>query len=122
VTAAAPGGVHEGVKRSLLVFALVVAGCGAEERPPQPSAMGPGLSVAEALESDLQGPLLVSGVLVERDGKLRLCSAILESHPPQCGEPSLAIEGEVEDEAGDHVKLLGEVEDGTIRLSGTATA
>jgi hypothetical protein len=110
--------------RLLLPLLVVLAGCGSAEpeRPSAPSAIGPGLSVAEALESDLQEPLLVSGVLVERDGKLRLCSAILESHPPQCGEPSLAIEGPVEGKVGDQVKLLGEVEDSRIRLSGTATA
>ena len=105
---------------------LALAGCGGEEDEatepvPRPAAMGPGLSVAEAIESDLEGPLLVRGVLVERDGKLRLCSAILESQPPQCGEPSLTIEGQVDGEAGDQVKLLGEVGDGAIRLSGTAT-
>ena len=111
--------------RFLLPLLVVLAGCGSAEpeRPAAPpSAIGPGLSVAEALESDLEGPLLVRGVLVERDGELRLCSAILESYPPQCGEPSLAIEGDADGEVGDEVKLLGEVEDGTLRLSGTATA
>ncbi len=113
------------MRLTLAALLIVLAGCGSDEqeRAPAPSsALGPGLSVAEALESDLEGPLLVRGVLVERDGKLRLCSAILESHPPQCGQPSLAIEGTVDGHAGDQVKLLGEVEHGTIRLAGTRTA
>ncbi len=108
----------------LAALVLVLAGCASQEpeRPAAPSSgMGPGLSVAEALASDFERPLLVRGVLVERDGELRLCSAILESHPPQCGEPSLAIEGRVEGEAGDQVKLLGDVDDGTIGLSTTST-
>lgn len=109
----------------LVVLVLGLAACGGEETSepassPPASAMGPGLSVAEAIESDLEGPLLVRGVLVERDGKLRLCSAILESQP-QCGEPSLAIDGQVDGDAGDQVKLLGEVEGGAIRLSATST-
>jgi hypothetical protein len=114
-----------------LVFVLLLlalSACGgdetsetAERGSPPASAMGPGLSVAEAIGSGLEGPLLVRGVLVERDGKLRLCSAILESHPPQCGEPSLAIEGEVQGKVGDQVKLLGEVESGALRLTPTAT-
>lgn len=111
----------------VVVLVLSLAACGGEETSepapsPPASAMGPGLTVAEAIDSDLEGPLLVRGVLVERDGKLRLCSAILESQPPQCGEPSLAIEGDAGGDVGDQVKLLGEVEGGEIRLSGTATA
>lgn len=112
----------------LVLLVLALGGCGGDEtsEPAEPSsppasAIGPGLSVAEATESDVEGPLLVRGVLVERDGKLRLCSAILESQPPQCGEPSLAIEGDVDGEAGDQVKLLGEVADGEIHLSATST-
>ena len=120
----------EGMRLVLVLAAtFLLAGCGADESSepaqsasPPASAMGPGLSVAEAMASHLDGPLLVRGVLVERNGELRLCSAILESQPPQCGEPSLAIEGQPNGEVGDQVKLLGEVEGGVIRVSGTATA
>jgi hypothetical protein len=57
------------------------------------SAVGPGLSVSEALASDLDGPLLVNGFIVIRDGETRLCELLLESFPAQCGGASLVVEG-----------------------------
>ena len=58
------------------------------------SAFGPGISVEEALTSDLEGPLLVNGWLW-RSGKddLRLCASLRGSQPPRCVEPSLTIKG-----------------------------
>ena len=113
---------------ALIVVALTLAGCGSDEpasepRPPSAGAPAPGggLSVAEAIGGDADGPLLVRGYLIERDGELRLCEAILESYPPQCGEPSLLVEGEVERPARDEqVSVLGDVEDGVIRVTDTA--
>ncbi len=55
--------------------------------------VGPGLSVSEALASDLDGPLLVNGFIVIRDGETRFCELLLESFPAQCGGASLAVEG-----------------------------
>lgn len=53
-----------------------------------------GLTVEEALATDARGPLLVTGSYVHATGQPpRLCSALLESYPPQCGEPSLVVEG-----------------------------
>lgn len=60
---------------------------------PVMSGVGPGLSVAEALASDLLGPLLVNGFIVIRDGETRLCELLLESFPAQCGGASLTVEG-----------------------------
>jgi hypothetical protein len=63
------------------------------------SGVGPGISVAEALASDLDGPLLVNGFLVIRGGEsddpevVRLCEALAEAYPPQCGGASLIVEG-----------------------------
>ncbi|MDQ3067348.1 MAG: hypothetical protein M3R12_09400, partial [Actinomycetota bacterium] len=86
------------MRLALLLSVLALAACGgddggegdAAQPQPAPSAGAPiaggGLSVQEALDSDLDGPLLVRGYLIERDGELRLCQAILESSPPQCGE------------------------------------
>lgn len=111
----------------MLAAAALFAGCGGGSGgsdDPGPSAgapiLGGGLSVAAALESDLDEPLLVRGYLIERDGKLRLCEAILESEPPQCGEPSLQVEGPAPRASEKRVSLLGEVEDGTITVSETA--
>lgn len=55
--------------------------------------IGPGLSVAEALSSTLDGPLLVNGFLVAVGDAVRLCELLAESFPPQCGGASLVVEG-----------------------------
>ena len=116
---------------ALLLSVLALAACGGGDGNVQadstaaPSAGAPipggGLSVQEALDSELDGPLMVRGYLIERDGELRLCEAILESSPPQCGEPSLRVEGPAPPPSAQRVSLLGEVEDGTIAVSETAS-
>ena len=116
---------------ALLFSLLVLAGCGGgngdtrADSTAAPSAGAPipggGLSIQEAIDSDLDGPLMVRGYLIERDGELRLCEAILESSPPQCGEPSLRVEGSAPPPSEERVSLLGEVEDGTITISETST-
>ena len=114
---------------ALLLSLILLAGCGGgdtrTDSTAAPSAGAPipggGLSVREALDSDLDGPLMVRGYLIERDGELRLCEAILESSPPQCGEPSLRVEGQAPAASETRVSLLGEVEDGTITVSETAS-
>ena len=95
---------------------------------------GGGLSIAEALASTLQGPLQVKGFVVSSgDGEVRLCSTLLESMPPQCGEPSLQVSGvdlstfdglsTAQDTTWSDapVSLLGQVENGVITVSATAT-
>ena len=58
------------------------------------SAGGPGISVQEALESELDQPLLINGsVFIDADGNALLCDAIAESFPPQCAGARLAVEG-----------------------------
>ena len=63
------------------------------------SGVGPGISISEALSSGLDGPLLINGFLVIRGGEhdrpeeVRLCEALAESFPPQCGGRSLVVEG-----------------------------
>lgn len=122
---------------ALAVAVLAAAGCGGSEEQDPPAtppgaATGPGLTVAEAIASDLDGPLLVRGSLVELEGTLRLCDALAESYPPQCGGERLVVEGYdiaaadgVQQASGvrwaEGVKLLGEVDDGVLRVSPTAT-
>ncbi|MGH3072456.1 MAG: hypothetical protein ACRDNB_09355 [Gaiellaceae bacterium] len=117
------------MRRALVLVVLALAGCGGgdeEQSQPQPPASagapipGGGLSIQEAIDSDLEGPLMVRGYLIERDGELRLCEAILESSPPQCGEPSLRVAGEAPEPSEERVSLLGEVENGTITVSETS--
>ena len=94
---------------------------------------GPGISIADALATTLSGPLLVNGALVIVDGAVRLCSALAESFPPQCGGDSipvvgldittldLQIEGNVS-WTNDHVQLLGTVHDGVLVIDDSALA
>ena len=58
------------------------------------SAMGPGISVEDALTADSGQPLLVSGFLfVEEDGTVTLVSLMAESLPPIPGGDQLVVEG-----------------------------
>jgi hypothetical protein len=112
------------------MLAFVGAGCGSNgddaggNAPAAGAAIpGGGLTVEEALSTIAEGPLVVAGYLIERDGELRLCSALLESDPPQCGEPSLEVRGEVaRDEIGERVSLVGDVENGVLTVSETVQA
>ena len=66
-----------------LAVALASSGCGGDEGP---------LTPEEA--RDASGEVTVKGGLIAIDGEpVRMCSAILESYPPQCGEPSLEVRG-----------------------------
>jgi hypothetical protein len=54
---------------------------------------GGGLTVSQALATDATGILLVRGAVLAQNGReARLCSALAESYPPQCGGPSLKLE------------------------------
>jgi hypothetical protein len=113
-----------------VLIVLAGAGCGeakdtggraSEERP---------LTVEEALRADADGQVRVRGTLIAADTGVRLCSAILESHPPQCGRPSLVVRGldlvgvsNMEQAKGvgwtsREVTLSGEVDDGVLTMSG----
>lgn len=87
---------------------LLLAACGGDEP----------LTVAGARSSE--GVVEVEGYLIERNGELRLCETILESFPPQCGEPSLRVVGAGRAASEERVTLLGVVEDGTLRVVGRA--
>jgi hypothetical protein len=125
----------------LLLPVLALSACGSETPaadpatpPPAARAAGPALSVQEALVSKLDVPLLVRGYIVAGEGTIRLCDALAESFPPQCGVASLLVEGVVLDDlpglttAGGvtwserEVKLLGRVEDGMLVVESTASA
>ena len=57
--------------------------------------LGRGLSVAEAMTHRATDDLVtVSGALfIDADGTVRLCDAIAESFPPQCGGERILVEG-----------------------------
>jgi hypothetical protein len=125
-----------------LLAAAALAGCGGDDSSgdtaagggtsvPQTSgiAAGPGISIDDALASDSDEPQLVNGNLLVQDGQARLCYALAESFPPQCGGSSLLVTGlkiaEVDGlmVEGDvmwtdrPIQLLGIVSDGIITLS-----
>jgi hypothetical protein len=81
---------HRAAATGLTVVALLLPACGGGESPASGDRV---LSVEEALEADGNGPVRVRGTLMADAREVRLCSAILESHPPQCGQPSLAVRG-----------------------------
>ena len=122
----------------ILLLALVAAGCtaegGAVDTPLPTEAPilviadggpgdGPGLSVAEALTHGPTDDLVtVTGALfVDADGTVRLCDAIAESFPPQCGGDRIVVTGldladipDLQDENGvrwaESATLFGSVE------------
>jgi hypothetical protein len=57
-------------------------------------ADGPGISIDDAIGRGDATDVLVNGALfVDADGTVRLCSAIAESFPPQCGGSRLEVRG-----------------------------
>jgi hypothetical protein len=124
---------------SIAILALPACGSGQPaEDPATPSpaarAAGPGISVQEALASKLGVPLLVRGYVVAAGGEIRLCDALAESYPPQCGVASLVVEGVALDElpgvttaegvtwSEREVELLGRVEGGVLLVESAASA
>lgn len=102
------------------VLALTMAGCGDDE----PETF---TTIAEASEGT--GAAELEGFVVERDGVAKLCEALLESFPPQCGEPSVvianieALDAAFATEQGVSwtdlsVSVVGTVDDGVLTLEG----
>ena len=125
----------------LAVLALAACG-GSDDVEPQPAptqppataglGAGPGISIEEALASGSSEPLLVNGNLLADGDEIRLCSALAESFPPQCGGPQLHVEGVNLDEVDGLVRegevawtdrptqLLGTVEGDKLVVSSTS--
>jgi hypothetical protein len=89
-----------------MLAAAALAGCGDSDPDtgepagggttvPQMSgiAAGPGISIDDALAADSDEPLLVTGNVLAQGDEVRLCSALAESFPPQCGGASLHVVG-----------------------------
>jgi hypothetical protein len=82
------------------------------------------LSVTEALAAS--GRVAVTGFLVDNNGEAKLCEALAESFPPQCGEAGIPITGydqiDIDDLQTDGAvtwtdqvaTIFGEVVDGTL--------
>lgn len=130
----------------VLALILIASACGAADpadvssttseptttlsNDPASSAVGPGISVSEALESTLEGPLLVNGFIVaDADGTVVLAELLAESLPPLAGGATLTVVGlDLSTFPGlttaqgitwsdQPVQLLGEVNDGVLTVS-----
>lgn len=113
-----------------LLAAAALAGCGGDDE--SSGSADRAISIEEALENDSGEPVRVTGNLLVLGGEARLCSALAESFPPQCGGASLAVTG-LEPEGledlqveGDvmwtdrPIELVGTVSDGTLAVSENA--
>ena len=108
----APDDVRGRMKRlpSMTLVVVLLAACAAQDTPTASSPAGgapvlviadggpgdgQGLTVAEALTHGPTDDLVtVTGALfVDADGTVRLCDAIAESFPPQCGGDRIVVEG-----------------------------
>ncbi|HZJ02905.1 MAG TPA: BsuPI-related putative proteinase inhibitor [Thermoleophilia bacterium] len=84
----------------LMAGLILFAGCaeGTAEPPTQSTDadVDPGAyprSVAEALDRDKPGRYSLMGFLISTADGIRLCDGLAESYPPQCGGPSVSVEG-----------------------------
>ena len=77
------------------IASFVAAACGDDghlvSRPV--SGVGPGISVGDALTSNLTGPLLINGHLHVQHDQARLCEALAGSSPPRCEGKFLVVVG-----------------------------
>jgi hypothetical protein len=92
-----------------------------------------GLSVSEALATDATGVIGVQGSLFDDGTGARLCEALAESYPPQCGGVSIPVTGYEEvitvplsnaqgvTWTDQPVSLLGEIINGTLVVSPTTS-
>ncbi len=72
-----------------VLAALTLAGCGGDD---EPAGGDPAeISVEEAV--DHEGPAVVTGSLLANGDDVKLCAALAESFPPQCGGGSISVVG-----------------------------
>ncbi len=108
--------------RLALVLVLVAACSGGGDNGPTEGQL---VQIAAVVDEEVDVAVRVQGPVFRIDDTTRICSAILESFPPQCGEPSLVVtgwdidtdpraqtEGDVTWVEG--VELAGTISDGTL--------
>lgn len=76
----------------LLVVVVLSVACGGDDTDADADPDPGQKDVAGALEASVGSEVTVSGFLiVDRDGAARLCSGLLESFPPQCGDDRIDL-------------------------------
>jgi hypothetical protein len=106
---------------------VVFAACGDDGAPAFDE--GQLVAIEDVIEADTDVSVRVRGPAFRVAGTTRICSAILESFPPQCGEPSLVVEGWDIDSAErartegsvtwvEDVELAGPIHDGVLAAAG----
>jgi hypothetical protein len=81
---------------TLVVLATAaLAGCGDDDSSSATttSAPAPPITVEQLVARSADTPVAAQGFLHVLDDVARLCGAILESYPPQCGQPSVELVG-----------------------------
>ena len=108
-------------------------GPGGAQTPSMGTPVDGGLTVSEALSGSATGVIAIQGFLFDDGSGPKLCEALAESFPPQCGGTSIAISGHVGtadiplvSEQGvtwtdQPVTLFGEIIDGTFVVSSTVS-
>ncbi|MCP4966996.1 MAG: hypothetical protein GY926_17410 [bacterium] len=93
---------------------------------PAPGDVEPMVAVPVADAVDMVGNVSVTGFMVDVDGVIRLCEALAESFPPQCGGASITITSSEQIDPDDlqnegsltwtdkGVTVFGEMVDGTL--------
>jgi len=76
----------------LLLFTLAASGCGSEsaEGPTDPTPSGV-IDISELADQNPPLSATVRGSVFWDDDAARLCGVLMESFPPQCGDPSIVI-------------------------------
>jgi hypothetical protein len=112
----------------LFVLTVMLAGCSgpdkeASGRSAQSSESGSGmvLTVAEALREDREAAQVRGYVLISADGVTRLCTGLAGSYPPQCGGPSITVEGLSADDVPDSESDQGLTWSGETTLRGAVS-
>jgi hypothetical protein len=85
--------LHAVLVLGLLLGGLAGGACGSDDEDPGTPDTGGPITVQQLLERSADTPVAVQGLLHVDQGVARLCGAILESYPPQCGEPSVELVG-----------------------------
>jgi hypothetical protein len=108
--------------------ALLLLGCSDDEDVPAGFDAGSLVAIEDVTGHDVDVAVRIRGPVFRVAGTTHICSAVLESFPPQCGEPSLIVEGwdidsdERAQTEGDvtwveDVELSGPIRDGVLQAA-----